>query len=315
MLRNSILLCVFFGIITLSSCGLSGPKPDKRINVQLELDATTTSEEEINKAIAAIKNRFEKFGSYPEVEKVPGSNILNFSLETHAPEERVLKFLRVPGQLEFYLVHNFNDMISFLIDADFYLKENEAPSENGPLLRKSVNTETPFAHVFMRVAKKDTTEVNAMLRNKRVLDFLPNDLGPTKFLWGRDEESKEVFNLYAVATNRAGGAPINGDSIEKAFHATGMADSQVINLKMNPQGAALWEELTAEAYENGQTIAIVIDDFVISAPGVTNGPITGGRTQISGDFTEAEAQDLAASLGAGRIPKMRILDYTLEPLR
>ncbi|HBC03178.1 MAG TPA: protein translocase subunit SecDF, partial [Aequorivita sp.] len=66
--------------------------------------------------------------------------------------------------------------------------------------------------------------------------------------------------------------------------------------------AKVWEQMTGNAYENQSQIAIVLDNIVYSAPGVTSGPIAGGRSQISGDFTVNQGQDLANVLRAGKLP-------------
>jgi SecD/SecF fusion protein len=84
---------------------------------------------------------------------------------------------------------------------------------------------------------------------------------------------------------------------------------------MNAEGAVIWERLTEDAYQNNSLIAIVVDGVVFSAPGVASGPIKGGRSQISGDFTLEEAWDLAGAVGSGAIPKMKILSYSSEPLQ
>ncbi len=47
---------------------------------------------------------------------------------------------------------------------------------------------------------------------------------------------------------------------------------------------------------------IVLDGLVVSAPGLNNGPITGGSAQIEGDFTQQEARDLANVLKYGALP-------------
>ena len=71
---------------------------------------------------------------------------------------------------------------------------------------------------------------------------------------------------------------------------------------MNAKGAKVGEQMTGEALSNQRQIAIVLDDIVYSAPGVTSGPIAGGRSQISGDFGITEGQDLANVLRAGKLP-------------
>lgn len=312
MLRKLIFLCVFFGIMTLSSCGLSGPKPDKRIDVELKLDAAITSEEEKEKAIVAIKNRFEKFGAFPKVVKVPNTNTLNFTLETYASEERVLKFLSAPGNLEFYLVRKADDITRPLLAADEMLKESDS-LEAGPILQKIADVASSLEPHLFRVAQKDTGEISSILNSKRLLNLLPSDLKQTKFLWGRLREG-ELISMYAVQTNNAGSTLLNSGVVNRTLQGYDATGRPVIDIQMNSRGAALWEDLTKEAYNTSTQIAIVIDDQVISAPGVMNGPITGGRSQISGDFTESEAQDLAATIGAGSIPKMKILTYTVIPL-
>jgi SecD/SecF fusion protein len=73
-------------------------------------------------------------------------------------------------------------------------------------------------------------------------------------------------------------------------------------MQMNGQGAKAWEELTGRAYTQKSNIAIALDDIVYSAPGVSTGPISGGRSEISGDFDVTETKDLANVLRAGKLP-------------
>ena len=53
--------------------------------------------------------------------------------------------------------------------------------------------------------------------------------------------------------------------------------------------------------DGNRQIAIALDNEVVSAPRV-NQPITGGNTSISGNFTVAEASDLASILEVGKLP-------------
>jgi len=70
-------------------------------------------------------------------------------------------------------------------------------------------------------------------------------------------------------------------------------------MTMNSEGARIWRRLTAENI--GQSIAIVLDGYVYSFPTVQS-EIAGGRSSITGNFTIAEAQDLANILRAGSLP-------------
>src|SRR5665811_916383 len=73
-------------------------------------------------------------------------------------------------------------------------------------------------------------------------------------------------------------------------------------MQMNGKGAKIWEEMTGKAYSEQSNIAIVLDNIVYSAPGVTTGPISGGRSEITGNFGITEGQDLANVLRAGKLP-------------
>ncbi len=75
-----------------------------------------------------------------------------------------------------------------------------------------------------------------------------------------------------------------------------------VTMQMNGAGARIWEELTGRAYTQQSNIAIVLDNIVYSAPGVSSGPIAGGRSEISGVFSVEETKDLANVLRAGKLP-------------
>ena len=75
-----------------------------------------------------------------------------------------------------------------------------------------------------------------------------------------------------------------------------------VSMQMNLKGAKIWEQMTGNAFNSGGQIAIVLDEIVYSAPGVTSGPIAGGNSEISGSFTLNEAVDLANVLRAGKLP-------------
>jgi SecD/SecF fusion protein len=73
-------------------------------------------------------------------------------------------------------------------------------------------------------------------------------------------------------------------------------------MQMNGQGAKVWEALTLRAYTQKSNIAIVLDNVVYSAPGVSSGAISGGNSEISGTFEISETKDLANVLRAGKLP-------------
>ncbi len=146
-------------------------------------------------------------------------------------------------------------------------------------------------------AIKDTARVNKSL--SRVAKIFPRDL---KLAWTVKPEADrpEVLELVALkVTNREGKAPLGGDAVVEARQDYDQNGRVEITMLMNNEGAKIWKRLTADNI--GNQIAIVLDDYVYSAPRV-NGEIPNGRSSISGNFTIEEAQDLSNILKAGKLP-------------
>lgn len=146
----------------------------------------------------------------------------------------------------------------------------------------------------------DTAAVNAMFNIAQVRALLPRDV---KLMWSAKgmDDAGSVFALYAIKANtRDGRAPLDGGVVTSAKqeYAQRGASSEV-DMVMNAAGAKAWARLTADNI--GRSIAIVLDGYVYSAPRVNN-EITGGRSQITGNFTVQEAQDLANVLMSGKLP-------------
>ena len=80
-----------------------------------------------------------------------------------------------------------------------------------------------------------------------------------------------------------------------------------VELRKGADGADLWNALTTKCFNRDGTcptarIAIALDGKVISAPTVQEAVFTGGNVQISGDFSQSEARDLAKILEFGAVP-------------
>ncbi len=112
----------------------------------------------------------------------------------------------------------------------------------------------------------------------------------------------ESIALYALRGNRDNVAPMSGGVITEARDEFDAMGKPSVSMQMNGAGAKTWEELTGIAYREQRNIAIVLDNVVYSAPGVTTGAIAGGNSQISGAFTVAQTKDLANVLKAGKLP-------------
>lgn len=161
---------------------------------------------------------------------------------------------------------------------------------------------------------KDTAKVNLYLSIIKEKNLFPRDV---KFMWANkaiqdeDKNSTNIFQLYAIkASGREGKAPLDGDVIVSARQefdeSKGTAN---VSMTMNAEGATTWARLTAQNIN--KSIAIVMDNKVFSAPNVMN-EITGGTSQITGDFSINEATDLANLLKSGKLPApARIIQETV----
>ncbi|MBU1177114.1 protein translocase subunit SecD [Patescibacteria group bacterium] len=72
-----------------------------------------------------------------------------------------------------------------------------------------------------------------------------------------------------------------------------------VSLEFDSEGAKIFEDLTRRNI--GKRIAIYLDGSVISAPNVQEA-ISGGKAQITGNFTLDEAKELVQRLNAGALP-------------
>ena len=148
---------------------------------------------------------------------------------------------------------------------------------------------------------RDTVIINRILKNERYKSFLPRDL---KLLWGvkptTAEDGTEVLELYAIKLNKGSDqAPLEGDVVTDARQTLDQTSRPAVSMQMNAEGARKWRKLTSENV--GRRIAVVLDDYVYTAP-MVNGEIPNGQSEISGNFTLLEAQDLANILKSGSLP-------------
>jgi SecD/SecF fusion protein len=147
---------------------------------------------------------------------------------------------------------------------------------------------------------RDTARVNDLLSKPEIRGLFPSNMS---FAWAvkpiQGADKAEYLEIYAIKKGRDGKAPVTGDYVSDArqdFDQTGRPE---VMMSMNSTGARKWKQLTGENI--GRQVAIVLDDYVYSAP-VVQSEIPGGNSSISGNFTIEEAQDLANILKAGKMP-------------
>lgn len=148
---------------------------------------------------------------------------------------------------------------------------------------------------------RDTARVNEYLNRSEVKANIPGNL---KFLWAVKPEQRtpNLLSLYAIKTSGTeNGAVMTGEVITDARDDFDQQNQPVVSMSMNSEGARQWRRITAQAAQNQDAIAIVLDGVVYSAPRV-NEEIPNGNSSISGNFTIEDTKDLANVLKAGRLP-------------
>ena len=151
---------------------------------------------------------------------------------------------------------------------------------------------------------KDTAKINRIFEREDVQALIPATM---KFLWdvkpkdkGDDLTGPDLLELYAIRTNRSGKATLTGETIANASHGLNERAEPEVTMQMNATGSRIWAKMTRENINN--RIAIVLDNYVFSAPNVL-GEIPNGSSSISGGFDDVdEAKDLANILKAGSLP-------------
>jgi SecD/SecF fusion protein len=148
---------------------------------------------------------------------------------------------------------------------------------------------------------RDTADVNKIIYSDIARQVLPSDL---KLVWSAKpvdfDKTGTIYELHAIkVTEPSGRAPLEGNVITTARDGFTQMGQPCVTMQMNSDGARLWAQLT-KANIN-RAIAIVLDNSVYSAPRV-NGEISGGNSEITGNFTIEETKDLANTLNSGKMP-------------
>lgn len=296
--------------------------------------------ESIESAYRVFRERIDKFGvSQPNIQMLGDTGRILVELPGAKDVDRIKNLLQSTAQLEFWETYKVEEIGNYLASANEYLKSTEKAAKPetkeieqvqdstktdvdallggikadsteadqlqdiGPLFSLFVGGGQQGSPVLGYVQTKDTVKVNSLLKRQDVRNLLPADQKYARFVWGKpSKKASDIVELYALKTNREGVPPLSGSVITGAQDEYDNFGRPVVGMTMSPKGAKIWEELTGKAFAERSNIAIVLDNVVYSAPGVTNGAISGGRSSISGDFTVADAKDLANILRAGKLP-------------
>ena len=295
-------------------------------------------DESVESAFGVLRKRIDKFGvTQPNIAKLGQTGRILVELPGAKDVDRIKRLLQSTAQLEFWETYKIDEMGGFLMSANEALKKSEkevvakdvktvaGDSINAMLTSKTKDSvadkkgKNPLLDKFVSqgggpvlgvVSVKDTAKINSYLKRAGIRALIPADKRFVKFVWGKPVVAKndktkkegETFDLYALKGNKDNVAPLSGGVITDARDTFDQTGKPAVSMQMNGQGAKKWEELTGNAFTTKGYIAIALDDVVYSAPGVSSGPIAGGRSEISGNFDVTETKDLANVLRAGKLP-------------
>ena len=289
-------------------------------------------DESIVSAFEVLRERIDGFGvTQPNIQREGNSGRILVELPGARDIARAQDLLSSTAQLEFWETYKQSNtsFSTFLIQANEKLKDIVKVDEVEPVKEESeldsllsdVSADSldlatqvnplyellipanPGGNAMFRAAIKDTATIGGYLRMPEIRRLLPADIQFTKFVWERpSSEDIEVIDLYALKSNREGTPRISGDVVSDARADFDQFSKPAVSMTMNTKGAKEWEKLTGDAYTNQTGIAIVLDNKVYTAPGVSSGPISGGRSEITGNFTVNETKDISNVLRAGKLP-------------
>lgn len=291
-------------------------------------------DESIVSAFEVLRKRIDQFGvTQPNIQRLGNSGRILVELPGVKDKQRATELITTTAQLEFWDVYKAEELGGFLNQANEALKglvdtkpqtdeaesQDEEDSQISELLGETSTDSTEVSTLgplfdLIRISGQTGQPVLAMFEAKdkqTVLDYinrpevralLPAEQRYAKFVWGIQSKDNPLIELYALKGNRDNTPELSGAVVVDARQAYSPTGQPTVSMQMNARGAKVWEEMTGKAYAQQSQIAIVLDDIVYSAPGVTTGPISGGNSEISGSFSLNEAIDLANVLRAGKLP-------------
>lgn len=292
----------------------------------------TEVENAIGRSFNILRTRIDRFGtSQPNIQRIAGSGRIQIELPGVDNQERVRNMLQGVAKLQFWEVLELNEYGGAIetINTAWVADQKASPAAVDTAATEELSSEDSLRNALEKQLEqldpvnnannvsplislmkanyglvygvRDTITINRIIKNERYKSFLPRDL---KLLWGVKpivaEDGTEVLELYAIKTTRGSDeAPLEGDVVTDARQTLDQTSRPAVSMQMNADGARKWRKLTGENI--GRRVAVVLDDYVYTAP-VVNGEIPSGQSEISGNFTLQEAQDLANILKSGSLP-------------
>ena len=294
-------------------------------------------DEAIDRSFNILRTRVDKFGvNQPSIQRVKGTGRLQIELPGVDNPDRVRKLLQGQAKLEFWEVWNQNEVGPYLVALDKQLQAKEAAAKAGPAATTITDTTATAAgdstSLAAQLAKKkdgkaatdsaaankpgvlaklftmpgrlgvnlrDTSAMNKILRSPEAKSTLPPTLALLWSLKPTTIDKQEYLELIPVRKTRDGVPMLSGEAVNDARADLGQNGQPEVLMNMTPAGSRKWAKMTAANI--GKQVAMVLDDYVCSAP-VVQSEITGGGTSITGSFSVEDTDDLANQLKAGKLP-------------
>ena len=265
---------------------------------------------QVDAAFNIFRTRIDQFGVVaPNIQKLQDRNgQILLELPGVKEPERVTELLKSSANLEFYEVFPASKLYPyFQAFLSAYAANDTVNHYDVRELGVNVSPSSERPEIGM-VKATDKALVDSILNSEAAQQKLPKK-EEFKMLWSvkptyysaqgqQVEAGTQGAVPYYTLIALAGEPVLEGDAISSATTENDAFKGQTVNMKMTDAGAREWATITRNNI--GKPIAIVLDDAVYSYPNV-NSEITGGSSEITGNFTPEEANDLANVLKSGKM--------------
>ena len=256
---------------------------------------------QVDAAFNIFRTRIDQFGVVaPNIQKLQDrTGQILLELPGVKEPERVTDLLKSSANLEFYEVYNFDEIASDL-NAFSQAYQAQDTVKNVNLMALLGGAGSKGSPVIGVVTPQNKMLVDSIFSSDLAKTKLPSDFSavwevkPMEQPAANGQPAQSYWKLIALK-----GVPaLEGDAVTTASSEHDAMRGNVVNMRMNDNGARKWATLTRNNI--GRPIAIVLDNAVYSYPNV-NTEITGGSSEITGNFTPEEANDLANVLKSGKM--------------
>ncbi len=277
---------------------------------QSDKDVVATLKNEVkdrvnNSATNVLRSRIDAYGVVSPNIQVLQDNDGQILLELPGVKEhqRVRELLQRSANLEFYECYGANEITGQLAQLD-----NALRAKDGSGLRERFLMINSDAGPVLGIATaKERDAIDALLATPEAKQYLPSNLKlrwsvkatPVNFNDTVSKQERQIDTYQLIALRTANGKPaLDGSCVVSARSDFEQLQGNVVSMTMNSDGARDWARITQRNI--GKPVAIVLDELVYSYPNIRTA-IEGGSSQITGDFTVEEAQDLANVLKSGKM--------------